>query len=334
MQHQHIEMRVPVNRELTPYPSQLPARARARTAFFKLYADDFLTGCRRSGMTPEQVGMYIFMLALEWQDKAPLDDDMRVLSVRTGWDVRTVRRIVNSLVQLNKYERHDGLLSNERMEAEIELYVASVKAKEAKIGGQSAVNTPTLTKHRADIKPTLTPDLSEKANKNKATTSEKALYARRALEPEPEPEKFSPTSSTVLNAREVAALPKSEFEKLSERLLTACNGALDNPANCMGLLNLQIPNMWMQRGADLELDVIPTLTAAGKKYHGKRIRDWNYFTGMIFDALKRRLAGLPHIDLSAPKRQRDAEEQAAMRKAENEKLRREYGFDKEVLVHG
>ena len=162
---------------------------RARTAFFKLYADDFLTGCRRSGMTPEQVGVYIFMLALEWQDKAPLDDDMRVLSIRTGWDIRTVRRIVNSLVQLRKYEREDGLLQNQRMQEEIEIYVAKVKEKEGKIVLHSPVNEPTLTKHRGDIKPTLTPDLSEKANKNKATTSEKALYARRALEPEPEPYK-------------------------------------------------------------------------------------------------------------------------------------------------
>lgn len=124
------------------------------------------------------------------------------------------------------------------------------------------------------------------------------------------------------------------YRELSEKLLNACNGALDNPANCMGLLALTIPEMWMREGADLDLDIIPTLTAAGRRYHGKRIRDWSYFTGMVMEAFGRRMRGLPEVETSAPKRQREAEERAAALREQNEKLRREYGFDKEVPAHG
>lgn len=77
----------------------------------------------------------------------------------------------------------------------------------------------------------------------------------------------------------------------------ACNGALDNPANCMGLLALNEPRMWLEQGCDLERDIIPTLTAAGKKHHGKRIRSWGFFTAMIAEAKARRERGLPSVDV-------------------------------------
>jgi hypothetical protein len=98
----------------------------------------------------------------------------------------------------------------------------------------------------------------------------------------------APTLEPARAEPSVAAPPH-----LVDRLIEACNGSLDNPVNCMGLLSSATPQMWLDRGADLERDVIPTLEAAGKKYHGKRIRDWNYFTGMVADAVEKRKAELP-----------------------------------------
>jgi len=91
------------------------------------------------------------------------------------------------------------------------------------------------------------------------------------------------------------AVPKTadDFKRLSERLLSACNGALDNPVNCQGLASLATPIMWLEQGCDLERDVIPTLTAFGKTAHGKRIRTWNYFSNAVSQARDTRLAGLP-----------------------------------------
>jgi len=88
----------------------------------------------------------------------------------------------------------------------------------------------------------------------------------------------------------------SDFSQLEAQLLGACNGALDNPANCSGLLSLAIPQMWMAEGADLQLDILPTLKAVGQKAHGKRINTWNYFTRAVAEAKATRLAGLPTVE--------------------------------------
>jgi hypothetical protein len=91
----------------------------------------------------------------------------------------------------------------------------------------------------------------------------------------------------------------SDLSQLEAQLLSACNGALDNPANCSGLLSLAIPQMWINEGADLQLDILPTLRAVGQKAHGKRINTWNYFTRAVAEAKAMRVAGLPTVDVSA-----------------------------------
>lgn len=98
-------------------------------------------------------------------------------------------------------------------------------------------------------------------------------------------------SSASSTARDDCAAPKVDLD----RLMKACNGALDNPANCMGLLTSATPIMWLESGCDLERDVLPTLEAAGKKHHGKRIRSWDYFTGAVTEARDRRMRGLPPV---------------------------------------
>lgn len=84
-------------------------------------------------------------------------------------------------------------------------------------------------------------------------------------------------------------LDPREFEK---QLLDACNGALDNPVNCSGLLSLAEPQMWLEQGCDLQKDILPTLKAVGTKAHGKRIKTWTYFSGAVADAKKAREKGL------------------------------------------
>lgn len=115
------------------------------------------------------------------------------------------------------------------------------------------------------------------------TDSEKKQNTEQVAPPQQEPARPEPS---------VAALP-SGLGDLHDRLVNACNGSLDNPVNCLGLLSMATPQMWLDRGADLERDVIPTLEAAGKKYHGKRIKDWSYFTGMVADAVAKRTAEMP-----------------------------------------
>lgn len=103
----------------------------SRPPFLPLYGDDFMSGCRKAGMTPAQVGCYIFLLLLEWADQKPLEDDMRKLSMRMGWDVRTVRTLVTQVVATGRYRKQDGALSNERLETEIAIYCDRLKTRRA-----------------------------------------------------------------------------------------------------------------------------------------------------------------------------------------------------------
>jgi hypothetical protein len=83
-----------------------------------------------------------------------------------------------------------------------------------------------------------------------------------------------------------------DLEELEGQLLEACNGALDNPVNCQGLLSLAIPKMWLDEGCDLQMDILPTLRAVGKKAHGKKIQTWKYFSKAVGDAKRAREKGL------------------------------------------
>lgn len=100
-------------------------------------------------------------------------------------------------------------------------------------------------------------------------------------------------TSEITQAALLGAHEPVNFALLSHQLTEAAGDALDNPVNCMGLLNLAIPQMWLNSGADLELDILPTLRAASIRHRGKRIRDWKYFSGMISDAMAARKAGMP-----------------------------------------
>lgn len=97
----------------------------------------------------------------------------------------------------------------------------------------------------------------------------------------------------IYNKNNIYNLTAREQQALSERLLSACNGALDNPVNCQGLLAITTPMMWIANGCDLDRDVIPTLHAVGKAKHGARLKTWNYFTEPVQKARDMRLAGLP-----------------------------------------
>ena len=110
-------------------------------------------------------------------------------------------------------------------------------------------------------------------------------------QPEPNQTFTCSTTSTTAAAASAGMRETVSDDVLERKLLDACNGALANPVNAIGLLNLSVPKSWLEQGADLETEIIPVLKAAGKKYHGKQIRDWSYFTPIIVDARAKRAKG-------------------------------------------
>lgn len=126
-------------------------------------------------------------------------------------------------------------------------------------------------------------------------------------------------SGSSSRARVAAAVaePTIDYDLLESQLVKACNGALANPANAQGLLDLSTPIMWLKSGADLEADILPTLRAIGKRDHGKGISHWNYFTKAVSQATARRARGLPEVEpapAAAPKGSRQ-ERSAAFHRA-------------------
>lgn len=178
---------------------------------------------------------------------------------------------------------------------------------------------PTKSQQRADKEPTKLaqspdfagfdrpdqkPDLSRKANdfNGSATTA----VPERAPQPDPQDgghpkhkhKQKEEREEKGMEDEDAGAIAKRTLDELERKLVDACNGALDNPANSLGLLNLAVPQMWLREGCDLDLDVIPTLSAVGRQQHGrKRIRGWEYFSKMVVEARDRRLRGLPDSDL-------------------------------------
>ncbi len=100
-------------------------------------------------------------------------------------------------------------------------------------------------------------------------------------------------NNNITSAARERGLTVDELNHLEAEMVTACNGALDNTVNCLGLTNLAEPIMWLKEGCDLDADIIPTLRGYGRAKRGDRINSWRYFTKAVTKARDARLAGLP-----------------------------------------
>jgi hypothetical protein len=103
---------------------------------------------------------------------------------------------------------------------------------------------------------------------------------------------------------------REESDQLCDRLLTAANGAMANPAACPGILVLSEPIRWLREGCDLELDILPTLRARGHKAPPRSIKSWSYFTQAVADAKASRERPMPDGNASsAPRKSWDQQRQ-------------------------
>lgn len=260
------------------------ATTRRGDPWYKRYSRDVFDGTRR--LTLEQRAAYNDILDLIYMHGGPIPDDTKWMAHSIQCSPRKWVALKTALLDAKKITIKNGMISNPRAELELEnklnisrnnAEIATKREREKRenLEKPNEINkTEARSEHLAGA--------SSESDKDKKKQKEEIPAAA------PVPEPASPSPSP-------AALPSPilDLKVLETRLLEACNGSLDNPVNCMGLLNLATPQMWLANGCDLELDVIPALTAAGKKHHGKRIRDWNYFTGIVADAKAKRTAVMP-----------------------------------------
>jgi uncharacterized protein YdaU (DUF1376 family) len=274
---------------------------KAKMPWFKCYPDAWVRKTRTLSL--EARAVYWDCLCLLYETEKPISQDDKWMSHYLHASTRLWRAIRDELVMGGYLRETPAGLVDDRALNEIEN-----RSNQRRNNAEIASNRE-RTKREISEKP-------KQINKPKARNQ----HHIESLEEEKKENREQVATPTLEPARPepgIAALP-SGLGDLHERLVNACNGSLDNPANCLGLLSMATPQMWLERGADLERDVLPTLEAAGKKYHGKRIRDWNYFTGMVADAVEKRTAVMPKGNGSAPKESARARRAKIFEKYQNE----------------
>lgn len=242
--------------------------------WYKRYPDDYINGTRRLSL--EARGAYSDILDLIYMNDGSIPDDAKWISHALCVSTRKWRAVRKELLAAKKIQILDSNISNIRARDELE-----IRRSQADNNREIAVNRERTKREK-----------SKKTNENNKREARNTHHAR-AIDTDTDTEIDKSAVGAGKNQPQNCAANPDELTALSDRLLAACNGALDNPANCMGLLAVTEPRMWIEQGCDLERDIIPTLVAAGKRHHGKRIRSWGYFTGMVIEARDRRMRGVP-----------------------------------------
>lgn len=237
--------------------------------WYKRDVDAWRGGTR--GMSLELRGFYSEILDAMWDRQGPLEKDVSKLAILLSINPRSVRKLLPQLIAMGKIVETPEGYSNERMMAEIG------GARTAPIRREPKLNSAPIAE-----------EFEPKVPKN-------PLVSTRDLEVEKDIEAES--EAAPRKAYEFPPLP-CDPKELSGKLVSAANGSIANPASFPGLLNMSIPLMWIEQGADLERDVLPTVAAIGAKKHGKGIRSWDYFTAAVAEAMAKRKSGLPTVRLT------------------------------------
>jgi uncharacterized protein YdaU (DUF1376 family) len=279
--------------------------AAPKLRWIKLNIAEFLEGIDE--LTYEQRGFYITALLKMYarHDGIPVDD--RAGAHAMGCNPRTFRVHKAMLLEAGKFYVADGMLRNKRFDYELAEFTRQAKRRREAAIKRERERRDAITAYatkqrsapiRAEFEPNSSPIRAEftpnsapknEENPTKSTCAVQQVWGEPELEPELEPRK----KDTKQRSDTTPAAAPLSLDELENKLLDACNGALANPCNSQGLLNLAIPQMWLNAGADLDLDVIPTLRAIGKRDHGKGIASWSYFTKAVADTAARRRAGMP-----------------------------------------
>jgi polyhydroxyalkanoate synthesis regulator phasin len=306
----------------------------AGLTFSKFFPGDWRGGTLYQ-LTVDEEGMYIRSCAYMWDTGECIPGDDRHASRLLNVQIQRYQKLMGALIEKGKMTRGQGVIFNERVLEEISEFQRqsghqSIRAKrghatkkltanavkelmeEVERLKQQLAQPPTLPPDQPPVAPRGgtpggslggTPDVpagvmskkSNEINEHEQNGQKTGTAESRSQNPEARKEEVAAAVPRT------AALPASDLDELERKLFDACNGALDNPVNCLGLLNLAVPQMWLENGCDLERDVLPTLRAIGKRDHGKRIKSWTYFTNAVTCAKAAREAGLPEVEATPRK---------------------------------
>lgn len=254
--------------------------------YVRMYPTDWRSGCM--GLSLEQEGLYVrmCMFVAETGRRVPLDDTeaARMLNVQT----RNYRRVLGELLRLGKVIRHDDGYGNTRMEHERQEAEKATHRQPATASDERA--------NRQADQGEIGPDHAAAVAGNADTT---AIYSRSnsvitELAGEIHQQNQGAFIEPITKKDDVGfSAGARDWEILNVKLTEAAGPILAEIASHPGLLNLSIPTMWLNSGADLDLDILPTLREiAAKRRAASKVKTWDYFTGAIANAKQRRERGL------------------------------------------
>jgi uncharacterized protein YdaU (DUF1376 family) len=274
----------------------------------KVSPHELLEGIAELNM--EERGYYMTMFFTMYARMGGMPFDEREGAKILRVDIRMYRRLRDRMVALGKLHVDDGELKNARTEYEITEYARKIRRlkdaaaervakrreqvsltrKLAKVAEDIRQTSPELPGDFSQTSPELLPEVPGSSGQKASKIN--GCGAQKLREQEQEQEQDTRKKDTKQRSSQTPAAAAPSLDELENKLLAACNGALANPCNSQGLLSLAVPQMWLSHGADLDLDVIPTLRAVGKRDHGKGISSWSYFTKAVADAVARRKAAV------------------------------------------
>lgn len=193
--------------------------------YFNLYTRDFRDGVR--GLKAEEVGVYILVLTLIYDNDGAIDDDEADIAHKIGFDVRVWRRVRSRLIACGKLKLKDQRLSNKKADGVIadRTDFSERQARAGKAGGKASGKA----RRGAKSTPKTTPDRDTSGEdlRNFFETSSKLLQEvpekseqkanKNMLSSEAKPSSLSYSSSATASA---AAEPRARTRSAALRTLS------------------------------------------------------------------------------------------------------------------
>lgn len=222
--------------------------------FMQLYVSDFLGDTL--DLSTEGIGAYMLLLMAMWNAGGTLPDDEAKLARITRMSVKKWRAVAADLLIF--FVRDQGRITHRRLSKELQKSEtkSELRASAGKRGGEA------------------------KALKDKSAALANAI---------PLPQHLPDTrSQTVIEpiAQQPIAEPRKE-PMLLDRLFEAAGIAGFREERHPGLLRLGPALSWLDRGYDLERDILPVIRDRARN---KTFRSWDYFTDAIVDAATAKIA--------------------------------------------
>jgi Protein of unknown function (DUF1376) len=263
-----------------------------RLPWYRRYVSDWRAGTR--GMSLELKGFYSEILDAQWDLQGQLPFDEKMIAMACDCNPRSVRKLLPQLIGLGKIIKTATGYYNPRMMKDI------LGVETLPVGGEfDGVCDPI----RNEFEPNSNPIRSEFASK----VPKSSMFSTREVLPLPEPLPTVVASATDVVAASETASPRPKLELVTAEMThrqqvgAACRRAAGQAMKMNSLADHDLSAIMgcIERGADLDRDVLPTIHRLAENRSPGSVTTWKYFSAAIEQAKQDRLT--PPVSKAPPK---------------------------------